>query len=201
VVGGNTVIGTATLTAPAPTGGAVVSLSGGDPVTVPESVTVPAGSLSATFSILTRTVGGTIAATISGSYGGASASAVLSVTRTTVATASFGVSGPVETETCTLVNHGNTINCTFNGSTSTAPGTIIAWDWSYGIATTFAQTTTGPVLTMPTVNCSLLPASLPPDSTWFTMIVTLTIHDNLGNVSAQAVDRGVRLFPQGVCGF
>jgi hypothetical protein len=101
-----------------------------------------------------------------------------------------------------MTNNGNTINCAFNGSTSTTPGTIIAWDWSYGVAATFAQTTSGPELTMPSVNCSLLPpAPLPPGNPWFTMIVTLRVHDNLGNVSAEVVDRGARLFPQGVCGF
>jgi hypothetical protein len=178
-----------------------VSLSAGDPVTVPASVTVPAGSASATFTISTRAVGGTISATISGSYGGASASAGLSVTKSTVATASFGVSGPTESETCTLTNNGNTLNCTFDGSTSGAPGTIIAWDWSYGVATTFAQTTSGPVLTMPSVNCNLLPPPFPPGEPWFTMIVTLKVHDDLGNVSAVVTDNGVRLLPQGVCGF
>jgi hypothetical protein len=127
---------------------------------------------------------------------------VLSVTQPAVATASFGVSGPTETETCTLTNAGNTLNCTFNGSTSSAPGRIIAWDWSYSVRGTFVQTTSGPVLTMPSVNCSLLPPPpLPPGPAWFAMTVTLRIHDDLGNVSPQTIDTGARLFPQGVCGF
>ena len=202
VVGGNTVTGTVALSGAAPAGGAVVALSGGDPITVPASVSVPNGSTSATFTIFTRAVGGTIIATIAGSYGGVSASAALSVTRPPVATASFGVTGPTVTETCTLTNNGNTLDCTFNGSTSTAPGTIIAWDWSYGVAKTFTQTTSGPVLTMPTVDCSMVPPPpFPAGVTWFTMTVKLTVHDTLGNVSAEAVDSGVRLFPQGVCGF
>jgi hypothetical protein len=33
------------------------------------------------------------------------------------------------------------------------------------------------------------------------MVVRLKIHDNLGNVSAEAVNNGVRLIPVGVCGF
>ena len=195
--------GTVTLSGPAPTGGAVVSLSGSDAVvTVPASATVPAGSTSATFTIATRAVGGTISATISGSYGGVSMSAVLSVTRPTVATANFGVSGPSETETCTMSDGGNTLNCTFNGTTSTAPGTITAWDWTYTVATTFSQTTSGPVLTMPTVNCSFLPPPpLPAGASWFDLTVTLKIHDSLGNVSAEKVDSGARVLPQGVCGF
>jgi hypothetical protein len=202
IVGGNAVTGTVTLTAAAPAGGAVVSLAGGDPVTVPASVTVPTGSMIATFTVLTRAVTSTTSVMITASYGAASASATLSVTPPTVATASFGVTGPTETETCTLTNSGNTLNCTFNGSTSTAPGAIIAWDWTWSVATTLAQTTGGPVLTMPTITCSLIPPPpLPPGNPWFTMIVTLTVHDNLGNVSATATHSSVRLLPQGACGF
>jgi hypothetical protein len=33
------------------------------------------------------------------------------------------------------------------------------------------------------------------------MTVTLTVHDSLGNVSAQAINRGARVFPDGMCGF
>ena len=202
VVGGNSVAGTVGLNIAAPAGGAVVSLSAGDPATVPASVTVPAGSATATFTVSTRVVGGAMSSTITGAYGGASASASLSVTPPTVATAHFGVSGSTQTETCTLTNGGETLSCTFNGSTSTAPGTITAFDWSYGVAKTFAQTTTGPVLANPTVDCSLVPPPpMPPGTSWFTMVVTLKIHDNLGNVSAEAVNNDVRLIPVGVCGF
>ena len=101
-----------------------------------------------------------------------------------------------------MADNGNTLNCTFDGSTSTAPGTIVAWDWSYRVATTFAQTTSGPQLTRPGVNCGLMPSPpLPPGVSWFTMSVTLEIHDNLGNVSAEVTNGDIRLLPQGVCGF
>jgi hypothetical protein len=33
------------------------------------------------------------------------------------------------------------------------------------------------------------------------LIIRLKIHDSLGNVSAEAIDNGARLLPQGVCGF
>jgi len=203
VVGGNPVTGTVALTGAAPAGGAVVSLSSTDGATVPATVAVPGGAASATFSITTRAVGGSMVSTISGTYGGATVSAQLSVTRPTVATARFGVTGPTETETCTLANSGTTLNCTFNGSTSTAPGTIVAWDWSYAVAGKFTQSTTGPVLSKPSVDCSLLPAPPLPAGAlpWFTMTVTLTIRDEMGNVSAEAVNKDVRLMPQGACGF
>jgi hypothetical protein len=202
IEGGAQVAGSVTLSAAAPAGGAVVALTGGDPLVVPASVTVPAGSTSIGFIVGSRTVGGAVPATITASYGGATASAVLTVTRPTVATASFGVTGPTETETCTMTNAGNTINCTFNGSTSTAPGTIVSWEWTYGAAKMFSQMTTGPVLTMPTVDCSVMPPPpLPAGSTWIPFTVTLKVRDDLGNISAVKTDSGARLFPDGVCGY
>jgi len=201
VVGGDSVTGTVILTAAAPPGGAVVSLTSVDPLTVPPSVTVVAGLLSATFPISTRAVDSTLSGMVTGSYGGTSAFAALSVTHVALATAILGVSGPTESDTCTLTNIGNTLNCTFDGRASTAPGTIIAWNWTYGVVGTLTQTTASPTLTMPAFNCSLLPPPpFPAGPPNFTMIVTLTIHDSLGNV-ASITDSGVRLLPQGTCGF
>jgi hypothetical protein len=163
---------------------------------------LPAGLGSATFNVATRAVAGVIPATIGASYGGGTASATLSVTPPTVATARFGVTGPNESDTCTLTNGGNTLTCTFNGSTSTAPATIVAWDWSYGVAKTFTQTTSGAVLTNPAVDCSIVPAPpLPAGQTSFTMTVKLKVHDSQGNVSSETANTGVRLLPQGACGF
>src|SRR5919198_351361 len=64
VPGGSAVTGTATLTAAAPPGGAVVALSSAGPVIMPTSLTVNAGETSATFSISTRLGGGGASATI-----------------------------------------------------------------------------------------------------------------------------------------
>jgi hypothetical protein len=205
VVGGDGVTGTVGLSAPAPVGGAIVTLTAGDALTVPPSVTVLAGATTATFSVATRLVGGTIASTVTGSYGGASMSAALSVTKPTVATANFGITGTTESDTCTMTNSGTTIKCTFNGSTSTAPGNIIAWDWTYRVSTgtPFSQTTSGPVLVDPAVNCTLLPPPPLPvgGNLWLPFTVTLKVHDDLGNVSAEFTNSGTaRIFPQG-CGY
>lgn len=205
VVGGQPVTGTVTLSAAAPAGGANAALTATDPVTVPASVLVPAGAASATFSIVTKAVSSASSVTIGASYGGGSASAVLAVTQPTVATANFGVSGPTETETCGLINNGTALDCSFNGTTSTAPGAITAWDWSYAVGTgtgLVAQTTTSPVLTTPAFNCGLLPPPpFPAGSSFFLLVVKLKIHDNAGNVSAEATNDSVRLFPRGLCGF
>lgn len=81
VTGGQSSTGTATLTAPAPSGGAVVSLISSNTAvaTVPASVSVPAGSTGATFTIATANVTVDSSSSISASHGGVTRSAILSV--------------------------------------------------------------------------------------------------------------------------
>ncbi len=80
VVGGNSTTGTVTLSGPAPTGGAVVSLRAGlTSVGVPASVTVPAGSTNATFPVTTSEVGSQVVMTISAEYNCGFASAGLTI--------------------------------------------------------------------------------------------------------------------------
>jgi hypothetical protein len=65
VVGGQSSTGTVTLSAPAPSGGTVATLSDvGDVTTIPASVTVPAGATSASFAIATQPVSETFNANI-----------------------------------------------------------------------------------------------------------------------------------------
>ena len=180
VVGGNNVTGTVNLTASAPLGGAAVAVTASDP-TQRLNGDGAGGATTATFASA-RLVGGT-SPERSRPAMGASASAT-SVTKPTVV-GQLRRHGPDETDTCTIGNGGNTLNCTFNGSTSTAPGNIVAWDWSYRVATTIAQTTTGPVLTNPSVDCGWLPAPPLPAGgpTFLPLVVTLKVRDDLGNVA------------------
>ena len=73
VTGGTSSQGTLTLSSPAPSGGTVVTLSSSNPsiVSLPSSVTVPAGSSGTTFLVTTTPVSLSAAVTITGSYGGA----------------------------------------------------------------------------------------------------------------------------------
>src|ERR1035437_9710056 len=82
VSGGSSSTGTVTLSSSAPSGGAVVTLSSSNTsvATVPSSVTVSAGKTSATFSVSTKTVSSNTSVAISGTYGGATKSATLTVT-------------------------------------------------------------------------------------------------------------------------
>jgi uncharacterized repeat protein (TIGR03803 family) len=81
VTGGSPSTGTVTLSAPAPSGGASVLLTSSSPAlaSVPGSVTVAAGSTSASFPVTTVTVTSAATATITGTYGGQSRSATLTV--------------------------------------------------------------------------------------------------------------------------
>ena len=126
VTGGNGSTGTVTLTAGAPTGGAVISLSSSNTsvASVPAGVTVNAGATSATFAVTTSAVGASSPVTIAAVYAG--------VTRTTTLT----VNPPGQTATLTVtatgrsgervtsspaginVNVGSTGSASFNVGTS-----------------------------------------------------------------------------------
>jgi hypothetical protein len=84
VQGGSAAQGIISLSSSAPAAGATVSLSSSNPgvATVPGSVTVSAGSSSATFAVSTGAVGTSTPLTISGTYNGATRTASLTVTPT-----------------------------------------------------------------------------------------------------------------------
>ncbi len=81
VTGGNSSTGTVTLSGPAPSGGAQVTLSSTNTAvaSVPSSVTVAPGATSASFTVSTSAVAASTTITISASYGGATRSASLTV--------------------------------------------------------------------------------------------------------------------------
>ena len=80
VVGGTASTGTVSLSAAAPSGGALVTLSSNSTAaTVPASVSVAAGATSATFNVATGTVTAATAATVSAVFAGVTRSAALTV--------------------------------------------------------------------------------------------------------------------------
>jgi len=81
VEGGAGSTGTVTLTRPAPSGGAIVTLSSNiASATVPASTTVPAGSAGSTFAVTTVPVAESATATITATYAGGTRTALLAVT-------------------------------------------------------------------------------------------------------------------------
>jgi hypothetical protein len=83
IVGGNSVTGTVTLSAAAPSGGSVVTLgsSNASIATVPPSVTVAPGSTSNTFIVTTKATKRNTSVTISASYNGVTRTATIAVKR------------------------------------------------------------------------------------------------------------------------
>ena len=83
VVGGQASTGTVTLGGPAPSGGAIVTLSSSNDsvASIPPTVTVTAGATSASFGVSTERVKRTKTVTVKASYNGSSVSATLTVTR------------------------------------------------------------------------------------------------------------------------
>jgi hypothetical protein len=81
VTGGASSTGTVTLAAAAPAGGASVALSSTDTAvaTVPAAVAVPAGATRATFTVTSKAVTAAGSATIAGTLGGVTRTAVLTV--------------------------------------------------------------------------------------------------------------------------
>jgi hypothetical protein len=78
--GGNNVTGNAILNGPAPSGGAVVTLSDNIAATnVPASVTIPAGASSRTFTITTAIVSANQSGSVTATYNGVSKSAALTI--------------------------------------------------------------------------------------------------------------------------
>jgi len=82
VTGGASSTGTVTLTSAAPSGGAAVTLTSSNSAvaTVPAGVTVPAGATSASFTVTSKPVTTQSSVTISASYGGATRTALMTVT-------------------------------------------------------------------------------------------------------------------------
>ena len=122
VQGGNSSTGTVTLAGPAPTGGAVVSLSSDNTSTaaVPSSVTVEGGASSATFAVMTSPVSGSTVVTISALYGGLTRTAILTVTAppavTVLSPSSATAGGPAFTLSVSGSNFVSGSKVRWNGS-------------------------------------------------------------------------------------
>ncbi len=153
--GGNPAAGMVTLTAPAPSGGAAVTLSSNKPsVTVPASVTVAAGATSASFSVGTTSVAAATTATVSATYGGVVGTATLTVTPTGTPpavtlsalsvnpTSVVGASSSTGTVTLNAVapSGGAAVTLSSSHASATVPGTVTvaagATTASFSIATT-----------------------------------------------------------------
>ena len=155
VAAGGTSTGTVTLSAAAPTGGAVISLTSSDTsvATVPASVTVAAGATSATFTISTNSsLASQSTAVISATYNSVTLTQTLTVTVSSLTITSLTVAptsvlgGSTSTGTVTLSGiaptGGTTVALTSSSSTATVPSTVTV---AAGFSTGTFTITTNPV--------------------------------------------------------
>lgn len=126
-------IGTVTLSSNAPAGGVTVSLSSNSlSATVPLSVLVLAGTNTITFTVRTSAVSSAVSATITGTLGGQTRTALLTITPATLASVSVlptsVVGGTASTGTVTLSGPagpgGAVVGLSSNSSYATVLGTV-----------------------------------------------------------------------------
>jgi hypothetical protein len=161
VIGGASSTGTITLSGQAPVGGLVVTLSSSNTAcaTVPASITVPAGSTSAQFSISTLSVTNNTSSSIGAAYGGRTSYATITVlpllSGLTVSPTSL-VGGAAAVGTVTLNGPapagGSTITLTSSApSAAAAPSSVVvaagATQQTFNITTSTVTTYTNAIIT------------------------------------------------------
>jgi hypothetical protein len=176
VIGGTNVTGSITMTLPAPSGGANVSLSSsnGGAATVPASVVVPANVAGAEFVITTAPVAADTIVTITGTHSGVNRTAVLTVRPVPAVRADFTFT-PIDPTTppagqCTATRAtpsggGNLLRCRFDGNASTPNPGITSYIWQFPGA---VAPLTGVVVSDPLVPCGTFASVVARD-------VTLTV--------------------------
>ncbi|PYU11662.1 MAG: hypothetical protein DMG37_15985 [Acidobacteria bacterium] len=148
VTGGSSPTGTVTLSGPAPTGGAVVSLSSSDPaVSVPATVTIPEGTTSATFSATASPLATATTATVSAVFNGVTQTATITVEPPVLTSVTLNPSS-------TMGGSSSTGTVTLSGP-APAGGSVVALSSSNtSIATVPSSVTVAPGLTSVTFTVS-----------------------------------------------
>jgi hypothetical protein len=156
LTGGSSATGTLTLSGPAPTGGAVVSLLSDKAATVPATVSIPAGATTATFTVTTSPVATATTVNILGSYNGFQ-SATLTITSPSLSSLSLSptsvTAGSSTTGTVTLTGPapagGTTVTLSDDNSAANTPSSVIVPQGA--TSATFTVTTSSSVSSNTTV--------------------------------------------------
>jgi hypothetical protein len=155
VQGGTASAGTVTLSGPAPTGGAAVTLGSSNTsvATVPATLTIPAGATSGTFPITTITQNATTTATITAAYHGLSQMATLTVTLSPSLT-------QVSVSPSTLEGGGVATGTVFLNTTAPTGGLVVSLASSSGAATVPASVTVSAGLSSATFTITTISVSV-----------------------------------------
>ena len=176
-----------------------MALESGNPdvATVPSSVTVQAGSTTATFKVDTSTVSSERGVTLQATYSGVTRTAVLTVrppaliARFTVSSASRG------SNACEIVNASGVVDCSFDASSTGGFAARYLYTLTVGTHdSTFPANTT---VFVPGTDCSHLTGGSPDNGT-INMDVRLQVEDRSGGTSTTSQQRVV-LYTRGFCGY
>jgi uncharacterized repeat protein (TIGR03803 family) len=174
VTGGSSSQGTLTLDGPAPSGGATVSLSSNfSSAIVPSTVTVAAGSTSASFTVTTTPVNGSFSAAITATLGSSVAQAFLTVTGGSAVSLSSLTLNP------TSVSGGN-------NSTGTVTLSAAAPSGGSTVSLSSSNTSVATVPSSVTVSSGQTSANFTVTTTSVTTNTNVTITATLGSSSQQA---------------
>ena len=201
-------MGTVTLTTAAPTGGITINLSTSDKDTARPtvaSVTVPAGSTTATFNIETTTVSSSEDVQITAQYLSVGINVILRVT-IFPPVARFTVTGPNHgANTCTITDGNGGLDCTADATTS--GGVPQYYLWSYTIAsTTDVDTTAQPINSDLFLKdgCGFFSGRSTNNdgmgNTFLSMDIGLVIQDREGTLSPKTTHT-VMVYTNGFCGY
>ena len=195
-------VGTVTLTAAAPAGGAVVRLESSNLVVakVPSSLTVAAGATTATFVVDTASVGTRSSVTFTATYADVARTATLSVTLPRPR-AVFTVTSPtLGQNACVLIDRGLQIDCRLDGRPS--EGRIVRWRWTLEVREKIVNDKASGEFNEINSSCTFVSgASTSTDSVgkYINMTVLLEVTDRDGDQNAAS--RTVKLYPNSNCGF
>ena len=204
VVGQQQPTATITLTAAAPSGGAVIRLetTNADVAKVPSStITIPAGSTGTTFRIDTSTVPTRTTVTFTATYAGLAKTANLTVTLPTPR-ASFTVTSPSKgTDACLLVEAGDQLDCRLDARAS--DGVLVLFKWVFTAVERQLANRTDPVYAeIDTGGCRLVKtatAKTDDQGKYVDMTILLEVQDKDGSQSP-AVTKTVKLYTNDYCG-
>jgi hypothetical protein len=198
-------VGTVTLTTEAPSGGITIELSTSDRDTArpaQSTVTVPAGSTTATFRIETTTVGLSTDVQITARYQSVAINQILRVTIPPPA-ARFTVKGEQRGEDrCTLVNNNGDNDCRVDASASS--GVVKVYTYTYQIgSTTIVDGKTDRVGDVDIPSCDFYKDRSTNDDggdRYLNVDISLQIEDREGAKSS-ITKKTVRFYVNGYCGY
>ena len=193
--------GTVRLTAPAPSGGAVIRLESDRTLArVPSSVTVAAGQTTATFTVDTSTVDARADVILTATYADVAKRITLTVLLPrpravfTVTSPAFGQ------DACVLIQNGLELDCRLDGKTS--EGRIVLWTWLLEARERIRADRPDPGFNEIDTTCRLIDgASSSSDSNgnYVDLKVTLEVTDKEGDQNTSV--RTVKLYTNKNCGY